>query len=387
VSTLKIGFLVPGGVDRSGTHRVIPRLLWLIERVAAAGHETHVYALNQEPLPGRWSLLGAEVHNAGRRPRRIRMLAEIRSEHRRAKFDVLHAYWATPTGVVAVAAGKLLNVPVAVHLSGGELSDLRDIGYGGRTTLRGRAWLRAVVTGADRVTVGSAYMLAKARALGITAEYIPNGVALDRWKPLPPRARITGERARLIHVASLNLVKDQDTLLRAAVRLRADDVQFHLDIVGVDTLDGAVQARASSLDLDRHVTFHGPLTHEVLRPLMEEAHLMLLTSRHDAAPMVVREAAVAGVPVVGTAVGLVDEWAPNAAVAVPVGDDAALALAVESLLSDEARRMSLAANAHTRALAENADVTAELVLRLSREMVDGRARTAIAPQHVQSRPE
>src|SRR5688500_4069722 len=265
-STLKIGFLVPGGADRSGTHRVIPRLLWLVERVVAAGHETHVFALNQEPAPGRWNLLGAAVHNAGRHPRRIRMLAEIWSEHRRAKFDVLHAYWATPAGVVAVAAGKLLGVPVAVHLSGGELSDLREIGYGGRTTVRGRAWLRAAVAGADRVTVASAYMQAKARALGITAEYIPNGVALDRWKPLPPRPRLTGRPARLIHVASLNLVKDQDTLLRAAARLCMDGVQFHLDIVGVDTLGGSVQARASSLGLDSQITFHGSLTHDALRP-------------------------------------------------------------------------------------------------------------------------
>ena len=384
---LKIGFLVPGGVDRSGTHRVIPRLLWLIERIAAAGHETHVFALNQEPAPASWNLLGTQVHNAGRHPRRIRMLAEIRAEHRRARFDVLHAYWAVPSGVIAAAAGKLLDVPVAVHLSGGELSDLRDIGYGGRTRLRGRMWLRAALAGADRVTVASAYMQAKARALGIAAEYIPNGVALDRWKPLPPHARHPGTPARLIHVASLNLVKDQDTLLRAASRLRSNGVQFHLDIVGVDTLGGAVQARATSLGLSDHVTFHGAFTHEQLRPLMEKADLLLLTSRHDAAPMVVREAAVAGVPTVGTAVGIVDDWAPDAAAAVAVGDDAGLARAVEMLLSDESRRMLLATNAHARAVAENADVTAERVLRLSREMLQDAARSAASLPHAQSEPE
>ena len=384
VSTLKIGFLVPGGVDRSGTHRVIPRLLWLLERVAAAGHETHVFALNQEPAPGMWNLLGAKVHNAGRHPRRVRMLAEIWSEHQRAKFDVLHAYWAMPPGVVAAAAGKLLGVPVAVHLSGGELSDLREIGYGGRTTLRGRAWLRAALSGADRVTVASTYMQAKARELGIAAEYIPNGVALDRWKPVPPRARVPGAPARLIHVANLNLVKDQDTLLRAAARLRDHAVLFHLDIVGFDTLGGAVQARAASLGLNDHITFHGPLAHDALRPMIEKADLLVLTSRHDAAPMVVREAAVTGVPTVGTAVGLVEEWAPEAASAVPVGDDAALARAIEVLLSDEGRRMSLATNAHSRAIVENADVTAELLLRLSQEMLRDDARAAVPLPHAQS---
>ena len=33
--SMKVALLVPGGVDRSGTHRVIPFLLWLIERLAA----------------------------------------------------------------------------------------------------------------------------------------------------------------------------------------------------------------------------------------------------------------------------------------------------------------------------------------------------------------
>jgi glycosyltransferase involved in cell wall biosynthesis len=164
-------------------------------------------------------------------------------------------------------------------------------------------------------------------------------------------------------------------------------VQFHLDIIGFDTLGGAVQARAASLGLSEHVTFHGALTHDALRPMMERADLLLLTSRHDAAPMVVREAAVAGVPTVGTAVGLVEEWAPDAAVAVPVGNDAALARATHALLADETRRMLLATNAHARALAENADVTAELVLRLSHEMIRGRAQNAAPLPHAQSTPE
>ena len=32
---MRIALITPGGVDRSGTHRVIPCLLWLIERLAA----------------------------------------------------------------------------------------------------------------------------------------------------------------------------------------------------------------------------------------------------------------------------------------------------------------------------------------------------------------
>ena len=58
---MKLALLMPGGVDRSGEHRVIHAFLWLLERLARR-HEVHVFALNQEPEPAEWDLLGAHVH-------------------------------------------------------------------------------------------------------------------------------------------------------------------------------------------------------------------------------------------------------------------------------------------------------------------------------------
>ena len=57
---MKVAIIVPGGVDRSGTHRVIPVLLWLIERLARE-HDLHVFALYQEPVASRYDLLGASL--------------------------------------------------------------------------------------------------------------------------------------------------------------------------------------------------------------------------------------------------------------------------------------------------------------------------------------
>jgi glycosyltransferase involved in cell wall biosynthesis len=85
---------------------------------------------------------------------------------------------------------------------------------------------------------------------------------------------------------------------------------------------------------------------------------MLISSRHEAGPLVVLEAAAVGVPTVGTAVGHVAEWAPTAAVAVPVADPAALARAIIGLLSDEDARLRLAREAWQRASREDADYTA-----------------------------
>jgi glycosyltransferase involved in cell wall biosynthesis len=61
---------------------------------------------------------------------------------------------------------------------------------------------------------------------------------------------------------------------------------------------------------------------------------------------------------VGTAVGHIHEWAPDAAIAVPVGNWARLAEAISTILQDEELRLRIARAAQQRALREDADYTA-----------------------------
>jgi glycosyltransferase involved in cell wall biosynthesis len=364
----KIALIVPGGVDRSGTQRVVPALLWLIERLAHQ-HELHVFALRQERRASSYPLLGATVHNVGWGWPRSRALLQIVREHARGPIDLFHAVWVAAPGLIAVVAGKALRRPAVLHIAGGELVTLDDIGYGGRRTRRGRLQVASALRGATRITVPSEPMREAAAALGYAAQRLPLGVDRERWPARPPRPRDPSHAARLIHVASLNRVKDQATLLRALAHLRAQRVEFLLDVVGVDTLGGEVQRMAAALDLVGCIEFHGFLTQDRLRPLVERADLMLISSRHEAGPVVVLEAGLAGVPTVGTAVGHVDEWAPGAAVAVPVGNAARLAAETAALLADEGRRQRLAAAAQARALREDADWTAREVLQIYADLM------------------
>jgi glycosyltransferase involved in cell wall biosynthesis len=366
---VKIALVVPGGVDRSGVRNVIPCLLWLIERLAAAGDQVHVFALGQEAEPGTWSLLGAQVWNAGRRPRRLRMLRDMVAEHRRGRFDVVHAFWAGGPGVVAAAFGRFTGVPVVLTLPGGDLSALRDIGYGARLTLRGRLWIRLALAGSARVVVQSDWMVERAASFGVAAVRIPFGVALDRWPVAAPRRRAVDALLRLVHIANLNRVKDQETLLLAMRVLCDRGLAFRLDVVGLDTLDGVIQRRCAELGLDDHVVFHGFRPHAETRPWVEGADLMIVSSRHEAGPLVALEAAAAGVPTVGTAVGHVADWAPWAAVAVPIGDATALAAAIARLATDEDERLRLGQAAQALVLAEDADATARRTRELYGEVM------------------
>jgi len=359
---MRIAVVVPGGVDRSGQYRVVPALLALIERLARR-HEVHVIALRQEPGPGRWMLLGAHVHNIGGRPgvlcewRAIRTVLRL---HRADPFDVVQAIWSGPCGMVAVAAGLLGGVPSLVHVAGGELVAIPSIRYGGRQTWRGRLREFLVRRGAGTVTAASAPILAQLAALGRSARRVPLGVDLQHWPVQPPRRRDAVGPARLIHVASLNEVKDQATLLHALALLAGQGLDFRLDVVGEDTLGGRVQALARELDIEGRICFHGFLTQAQLRPVLEAAHVNLVSSLHEAGPLVLLEAAVLGVPTAGTAVGHLVEWAPDAALAVPIADPVALAAAIRRLVVDEELRLRLGAAAQRRALDEGADHTAAL---------------------------
>lgn len=371
---MRIALVVPGGVDRSGVYRVIPALLALIERLARR-HEVHVFALRQEAAQGQWPLLGASVHNLGVPDRGLPGSALLRFAPRLARlfsrlgpFDVVNAFWANAPALLAAAAARWHRIPLAVHLAGGELAAIPEIGYGGWLHARERTKTRLALRGAARVTAGSVFLQRLAASRGMTAEVVPLGVDPSLFPPAPPRDE---PAYRLLHVASLNAVKDQPTLLRALRRVADAEPSVRLDIAGEDMLGGAVRAEAERLGLLRQVAFHGLLRQDALAPLYRAADLFVLSSRHEAQSVALLEAASAGIPTVGTAVGLVQDLAPEGAVSVSVGDDAALANGILDLLRDGERRRRMAGAARAFALAHDADSTALAFERIYGEIARG----------------
>jgi len=365
---MKLALIVPGGVDRSGEYRVIPALLALIERLSAH-HELHVFALHQESAPAIWGLLGARVHNIGRGATRVRALRAILGEHRAAPFGLVQSFFSGTCGLIAVSAAFLLRIPSVVHVAGGEPVRLTDIGYGGRLRWTGRLQERLVLSAASALTAASGPQRELLAGLGAAARRVPLGIdCVQAWPARPPAPRPLDEPARLLHVASLNRVKDQATLLRALAQLAQRRHDFQVDMVGEDTLGGEIQRLAGELGLTDRLRFHGFMTQRELLPLMQSAHVLVMSSRHEAGPVVVLEAAAVGVPTVGTAVGHIAEWSPDAALAVPVGDWQSLAAALHRVLTDEDFRLDLARRAWTRAVWEDADHTARCFEALYEEL-------------------
>jgi glycosyltransferase involved in cell wall biosynthesis len=360
---MKLAIIVPGGFDPSGRARVIPALLWLVERLAER-NEVHVFVTADVPTAAVYRLAGATVHVLGgaaglpglRTLRRWRaLLRELAVVARTGRIDVVHGFWAGTSGVLAVLAARWLRAPSVVSVGGGELVWLPELGYGGQGHWRSRALAALALRLADAVTGGSRYALTPL-AGRVCAHCIPLGVDCAQFAARV--ARPPGPPWQLIHVGSINRIKDQETLL-CALRLIVDqEPGILLAWVGEDTLGGALQRRCEALGLAAHVTFHGFKPSDEVATLYRVAHVHILSSRHESQAVVVGEAAAAGLPTVGTAVGVVAELAPAAALAVPVGDAAALADGVLALLRDPARRAQLGQAAQAWAQQHDADWTA-----------------------------
>jgi glycosyltransferase involved in cell wall biosynthesis len=379
---MKIGLVVSGGVDRGGRERVVPALLWLIEALARR-HQLHVFVLDYYPEPCSYELLGATVHDLGR-VRGLRGTRRFRIQRRLAAalaatgpFDVLHAYWGMPAGVVTARLSRSIETPVVATFDSGEFVHLDDIGYGLQRRWIDRRALRAAMREASAITVPTVYMQRLAECHDGHPVVIPIGVNVTCF---PPADRAEGPPWRLVRVGSLNRVKDYPTLLRALAHLSARVLDVHLDIAGEDTLGGEIQALADRLGLGPRVTFHGAQATDHVARLYERAHLNIVSSRHESANVTVLEAACTGLATVGTSVGYVADWHPHAAIAVPAQDPLALAEAIEQALRDPGRRDRIGRTARAWAVAHDAEWTARQFERLYADLLTrGRSADSAVP--------
>ena len=270
------------------------------------------------------------------------------------EFDLVHAFWPLPHGILGMAAKRAARIPLVATFFGVELTWVE-------TQLRPlRPALRRIIQGADRVTAISTHTASLIRVLTpeIDPVLIPFGAAIEARDSDGARAHPTPHSGlRLLFVGRLVERKGVHILLDALARL-PEEPPVYLEVVGDGPEREPLEHRARALGVDGRVSFRGYLPNEALEDSLLRCDALVLPAIRDSKGdveglgVVLLEAMGFGHPVIASnSGGIVDIVRPGEnGLLVPPGDPAALAAAIETLARDPAlvRRLGDAARDDVR---------------------------------------
>jgi glycosyltransferase involved in cell wall biosynthesis len=175
------------------------------------------------------------------------------------------------------------------------------------------------------------------------------------------------EPARLICIGTLaQMYKGVDVLLRAVARCVDQGFRLSLTVVGDGQYRPELEQLAITLGLKECVRFAGQLpAGPAVRDALDAADLFVMPSRQEGLPRAMVEAMARALPCIGSNIGGIPELLSPDSI-VPVGDDAALAHTIMSVLGDP-KRMALMSSEN---LARAHDFREELLLESRTEFLE-----------------
>jgi glycosyltransferase involved in cell wall biosynthesis len=272
-------------------------------------------------------------------------LVELVRVLRRERPDIVHAS-SSKAGVLGRLAASIAGVPIRIFTVHGwafTASSGRSAGLYRWADRLMRPLTTATICVSERELAAG---LAAGTCVADRTLVIPNAVDVRA----APRSRQEHEPPRLIAVGRLRPPKDLGTFLRALASLPTGG--FTASIVGDGPERAALERQLAALGLEGRVRIEGERDDVPAR--LADSEIFVLSSRSEGMPVSVLEAMAAGVPVVASAVGGVDELVVDGqtGLLVPPADSEALAAALAVLLADAGlrRRLGEAGRARAEAL-------------------------------------
>jgi len=237
------------------------------------------------------------------------------------KYDLVHAFFGIPCGVVAMKLG----LPYIVSLRGSDVP-----GYNPRfaildrfvfTSLSRRVWKKA-----SRVVANSQGLkdLTLKSSPDQPIEVIPNGVDAESF---PVRERFMNNgRLKVLSVGRLIPRKGMMYLVQAVKGMH----NVSLTIVGDGPLRNDLQNASAGMD----VNILGTLSHDELKNLYSEHDVFVLPSLNEGMSNTVLEAMASGLPVIVTETGGARELLNDNGFVIPKADSCALKESIAKFISD-----------------------------------------------------
>jgi N-acetyl-alpha-D-glucosaminyl L-malate synthase BshA len=257
--------------------------------------------------------------------------------------DLLHVHYAIPHSIAALLAQQMMatqrRLPFVTTLHGTDITLVgADRSYFPITKFS--------IEKSDGITTISKYLQERtADVFGVANEIrvIHNFVNCDLYHPDPQNQP---KEKQLIHLSNFRPVKrvlDCVRILKEVLK----STPVRLVMVGDGPERGPAEMLARELGVEKHVAFLGKQDH--VERLIPKHHVLLMPSEMEAFGLAALEAMACGVPPVGTRIGGVPELIDDGVDGFlePVGDIAAQAARVVSLLTDDKlyQKMSAAARA------------------------------------------
>lgn len=211
---------------------------------------------------------------------------------RKERYDLVHAFFGIPCGVVAARLG----LPYIVSLRGSDVPF-----YNKRFETLDRLLFQRM---SRRLWKNAAAVVANSEGLKALAqetspsrriEIIPNGVDVDLF--FPPETKVEREKKILISTGRLIERKGYHFLIEALEGLDG----FELRLVGDGNRRGGLEALAKAKGVE--VAFLGKREREELPAILRNADIFVLPSQNEGMSNSLLEAVASGLPVIVTDVG------------------------------------------------------------------------------------
>jgi glycosyltransferase involved in cell wall biosynthesis len=263
---------------------------------------------------------------------------QVAAMRREFPFDLIHAHFVYPDGVVAARLGRRYNVPVIITDQSPWTPWMENY-----PRVRQQAVWAAQQCAFH--TVVSKYL--KNTVVRYTGEseklqVVPNGVDASVFTPLSADRQPKDDQ--ILFVGIMRHVKGVDILLKAMRKLVDRRPGLKLTLVGggfyrsYSAQEKQLRDMARELGLDRNVEFVGMKPPEEVAAHMRESALLVTPSRSETFGSVLIEALACGIPVVSTRCGGPEDFVTEeVGRLVPKEDEAALAEAIDQTL-DQRRR-------------------------------------------------
>jgi glycosyltransferase involved in cell wall biosynthesis len=347
-----------------------------LDREYATDNSVTVISMGFDQLPAHQDINGIEIFRlpCGRRRKEMASVPEAlrwswkakrlaQKLHQEEPFDIVHAHFIMPAGIVAHSLKKKVKIPFIITIHGSDVP-----GYN-RERLKAahffaRIWWKSICRSADRIVApsDSIRQLLKKSIGGISVNHIPNGFAEDRFQPLVKEKRIL-LCSRLVERKGIHY------FLEAVKNIQLPE--WEIDIVG----DGPQYDRLAKIALQSKakVNMLGWIGNDdlLLAELYGKAMIFVFPSEWENSPMVLLEAMGAGCAVITSDIAGNPEIIAETGILVTPCDAAALQKAVIKLTEETSLCAELGDRALRRAKSEYSwSVIAAKYLEILKQLVN-----------------